>query len=98
MVLEFDLASLRRVTGGGSYVRGVEYEREGAVLRARWDPEDDALREKVRGQSASVYETAAYFSLTAGLPAKFEMGECSCPVEFSCKHVVALVLSALAPG
>jgi superfamily II DNA or RNA helicase len=98
MVLELDLASLRRVTGGGSYVRGAEYARQGAVLRSRWDPEDDALRGKVRGQGASVYETAAYFSLTDGRPAKFEMGECSCPVEFSCKHVVALVLSALAPG
>ncbi len=98
MVLEFDLASLRRVTGGGSYARGAEYARQGAVLRARWDPEDYALRGMVRGHGTSVYETAAFFSLTDGLPAEFEMGECSCPVEFSCKHVVALVLSALAPG
>ncbi len=98
MVLEFDLASLRRVTGGGSYARGAEYARQGAVLRVRWDPEDNALRGMVRGHGTSVYETAAFFSLAAGLPAEFELGECSCPVEFSCKHVVALVLSALAPG
>ncbi|HXZ75764.1 MAG TPA: hypothetical protein VEH31_33520, partial [Streptosporangiaceae bacterium] len=98
MVLEFDLASLRRVTGGGSYARGAEYARQGAVVHARWDPEDNALRGMVRGHSTSVYETAAFFSLADGLPAEFEMGECSCPVEFSCKHVVALVLSALAPG
>jgi len=98
MVLEFDLASLQRVTGGGSCARGAEYARQGAVLRARWDPEDNALRGLVRGHGTSVYETAAFFSLTDGLPAEFEMGECSCPVEFSCKHVVALVLSALAPG
>jgi len=98
MVLEFDLASLRRVTGGGSYARGAEYARQGAVLRARWDPEDNALRGMVRGHGTSVYQTAAFFSLADGQPAEFEMGECSCPVEFSCKHVVALVLSALAPG
>ena len=97
MVLEFDLASLRRVTGGGSYARGAEYARQGAVVHARWEPEDNALRGMVRGHSTSVYETAAFFSLADGLPAEFEMGECSCPVEFSCKHVVALVLSALAP-
>jgi superfamily II DNA or RNA helicase len=97
MVLEFDLASLRRVTGGGSYARGAEYARQGAVLHARWDPEDNALRGMVRGHGTSVYETAAFFSLADGLPAEFELGECSCPVEFSCKHVVALVLSALAP-
>jgi superfamily II DNA or RNA helicase len=98
MVLEFDLASLRRATGGGSYARGAEYARQGAVLQARWDPEDNALRGMVRGHGTSVYETAAFFSLADGLPAEFEMGECSCPVEFSCKHVVALVLSVLAPG
>ena len=97
MVLEFDLASLRRATGGGSYARGAEYARQGAVLHARWDPEDNALRGMVRGHRTNVYETAAFFSLADGLPAEFEMGECSCPVEFSCKHVVALVLSALAP-
>ena len=51
----------------------------------------------MRAQGCNVYQTAAYLSLTDGLPAKFEMGECSCPVEFNCKHVVALVLSALAP-
>ena len=98
MVLELDLASLRRATGGGSYARGAEYARQGAVLRARWDPEDNALRGMVRGHGTGVYETAAFFSLTDGLLAEFEMGECSCLAEFSCKHVVALVLSAFAPG
>ena len=61
-------------------------------------PEDTALRGTVRGQGGNVYQAAAFFSLADGLPAEFEMGECSCPVEFNCKHVVALVLSALAPG
>ena len=68
----------------------------GTVLYAAWDPEDDALRGMVRGQDNNVYQTAAFFSLTDGRPAEFELGECSCPVEFNCKHVVALVLSALA--
>jgi superfamily II DNA or RNA helicase len=52
----------------------------------------------VRGQGSNVYQAAAFFSLAAGLPAKFEMGECNCPVEFNCKHVIALVLSALSPA
>ena len=52
----------------------------------------------VRGHGNNVYNTAAFFSLTPGRPAEFELGECSCPVGFNCKHVVALVLSALAPG
>lgn len=98
MAFEFDLASLRRAVGGGSYVRGAEYARQGAVLHAAWDPENNSLRGTVHGHGTRVYETAAFFVLDDGPPAKFEMGECSCPVEFSCKHVVALVLSALAPG
>jgi superfamily II DNA or RNA helicase len=98
VILEFDLASLQRATGGGSYARGAEYARQGAVSRVTWDAEDNALRGMVRGHGASVYEAAAFFSLSDGLHAEFEMGECGCPVEFSCKHVVALVLSALAPG
>ena len=64
------------------------------MLHAEWDPEESALRGMVRGHGNSVYSAAAFFSLTDGLPAEFEVGECSCPVEFNCKHVVALVLSS----
>ncbi len=97
-ILEFDLATLRRaVGGGGSYERGAEYARQRAVVHAAWDPEDEALRGMVRGHGGNFYQAAAFFSLSDGLPAEFEMGECSCPVEFNCKHVVALVLSAVAP-
>jgi superfamily II DNA or RNA helicase len=97
VILELDLSTLRRAIGGGSYVKGAEYARQQAVLHATWDPEDTALRGTVRGQGGSVYHATAFFSLADGRPATFAMGECSCPVEFNCKHVVALVLSALAP-
>ena len=97
-VLEFDLATLRLAAGHGSYAAGAEYARQRAVLRIAWDPEDNALRGMVRGHGSNVYQAAAFFSLADGRPAEFELGECSCPVGFNCKHVVALVLSALAPG
>jgi hypothetical protein len=83
--------------GGGSYVRGGEYARQGAVLRSEWDADDGVLRGAVRGHGGDIYSPAAYLSLGAGQSAKFEMGECDCPVEFNCKHVVALILSTLAP-
>ncbi|HTQ93388.1 MAG TPA: SWIM zinc finger family protein, partial [Streptosporangiaceae bacterium] len=98
ITLELDLSTLRRAIGGGSYVRGAEYARQQAVLHVTWDPEDTALRGMVRGQGGNVYQTTAYFSLDDERPAKFEMSECSCPLEFNCKHVVALVLSVLEPG
>ncbi len=97
-ILELDLATLRRAVDGGSYERGAEYARQRAVIHAAWDQEDDALRGIVRGHGSNVYRAAAFFSLTDERSAQFEMGECSCPVEFNCKHVVALVLSAVDPG
>jgi superfamily II DNA or RNA helicase len=97
IMLELDVSSLQRAIGGGSYMRGAEYARQQAVLHVTWDPEETALRGMVRGQGGSVYQTTAFFSLAAGRPAVFEMGECSCPLEFNCKHVVALVLSVLEP-
>ena len=98
ITLELDLSTLRRAIGGGSYVRGAEYARHQAVLDVTWDPEDTVLRGMVRGQGGNVYQTAAFFSLADGQPAEFDTGECSCPLEFNCKHVVALVLSVLEPG
>ena len=94
--LDFDLATLRRAIGGGSYVRGTEYARQQAVLRVSWDPDGPALRGMVHGTGADVYHTSAFLTLAEGPPARFNEGECSCPVAYNCKHVVALVMSALA--
>jgi superfamily II DNA or RNA helicase len=97
ITLELDLSTLRRAIGGGSYVRGAEYARQQAVLDVTWDPDDTVLRGMVRGQGGNIYQTAAFFSLADGQSAEFDTGECSCPLEFNCKHVVALVLSVLEP-
>jgi len=96
-IFEFDLSSLRRAVGGGSYVRGGEYARQGAVLWSEWDAGDGVLRGAVRGHGGTIYSPAAYLTLGTGESARFDMGECDCPVEFNCKHVVALILSTLAP-
>jgi superfamily II DNA or RNA helicase len=97
-ILDLDLATLRQAVDAGTYARGAEYAHQREVLYAVWDPEGDALRGLVRGQENKVYHAAAFFSLTRGLPAEFELGECSCPVGFNCEHVVGLVLSAMVPG
>ncbi|HEY0718303.1 MAG TPA: DEAD/DEAH box helicase [Streptosporangiaceae bacterium] len=97
-ILDFDLATLRRAIGGGSFVRGTEYARQQAVLHVTWDAGDSALRGMVQGQGGQVYRTAAFLTLPKGQPAKFDMGECSCPIAFNCKHVVALVMTAVGSG
>jgi superfamily II DNA or RNA helicase len=93
---QFDPVSLGRVLGSATFAKGFQYAQQQAVLRADWDAGDSALRGLVRGRSASVYETAAFFSLPPGRPPEFELSECSCPVVHNCKHAAALVLSATA--
>jgi uncharacterized Zn finger protein len=98
-IFGLNLASLRGAVDASTYARGAEYARQQEVLYAGWDPGGDAvLRGVVRGHDNKVYNAAAFFSLSRGRPAEFELGECSCPVAFNCKHVVAVVLSVLPPG
>ena len=97
-IFGLNVATLRLAVDASTYAKGAEYARQREVLYAAWDPDGDALRGVVRGHENKVYNAAAFFSLTRGRPAEFELGECSCQVGFNCKHVVALVLSVLAPG
>ena len=96
-IFGINLASLRGAVDAGAYARGGEYARQRQVMYADWNPAGDTLHGVVCGHENKVYHTSAFFSLTQRQPAEFELGECSCPVEFNCKHVVALVLSVLAP-
>jgi hypothetical protein len=77
--------------GTASYTMGAQYARQRAVVQMRWDPSERALFGTVRGRGG-LYTTAAYFDESSP---EFELGQCSCPVGFNCKHVAALVLAAL---
>jgi superfamily II DNA or RNA helicase len=94
MLPNFDAATLADAVGASSFAKGFQYAQQRAVVHAEWDSSECALRGLVRGRSGHFYVTAAFFSLTGGSPAEFELGECSCPVGFNCKHAVALVLTA----
>ncbi len=90
----FDTAQLMIHTGPTSYTRGVRYARQGAVARMWWDDAADKLHGYVRGSAGEPYRTTACFS-RADNYLVFESGECSCPVGLDCKHVVALVVTAV---
>ena len=92
--VDIDPASLAEAVDPGSYERGLQYVRQHAVVRALWKLSAGALAGTVRGQYGNVYTTTARFSCTDGVVHRFERGECSCPVRYNCKHVVALVLTA----
>ena len=89
-----DATSLVAAAGLTSYDRGVQYLREGAVTRMSWDRGCSELHGSVEGSAGSCYETVAYFHPAGPSVLEFDQGQCSCPVGFDCKHVVALVLAA----
>ncbi|HLH59123.1 MAG TPA: SNF2-related protein [Streptosporangiaceae bacterium] len=68
------------------------------MVRALWNPSAGALVGTVRGSYSSFYTTTARFISPDGEAQIFEHGECSCPVGFNCKHVVALTISAIDLG
>jgi superfamily II DNA or RNA helicase len=91
----FDPATLASAVGAAAFAKGFQYAQQQAVVHAEWNSSECALRGLVRGQGGHFYATAAFFSLSSGPPV-FELAECSCPVEFNCKHAVALILTATA--
>jgi len=95
---EIDAISLLTRIDNGSYQRGARYASQGAVAQLRWEPSRNALQGLVRGSTGGFYTTIAYFSPGTGAGLTFSHGVCSCPVASDCKHVVALALTAAAPG
>ena len=88
-----DLTDLENAVGKGSYARGVQYARQGQVRAMRWDRAHQMLVGDVSG-SRGFYSTTVLFTSRGGKAQAFDYGECSCPVGFNCKHVVALALTA----
>ncbi|MBP2320398.1 hypothetical protein JOF56_000783 [Kibdelosporangium banguiense] len=95
---DVDASSLKAAVGTASYARGARYAQQHAVIKMRWDSADCALDGTVHGSSGNFYVTTAYFAPFDGASMKFEQGQCDCPVGFNCKHVVALVLTAMGAG
>jgi superfamily II DNA or RNA helicase len=91
---DFDPASLVGAVGPTCYARGVQRQRQGAVVRVRWDDVQHVLHGTVHGTSGELYTTKVYFSPADGAPLEFEQSVCTCPVAIDCKHAVALTLEA----
>jgi len=94
--IDINLTEVEAGIGATSYGRGASYVRRKRVLSLSWDESSSMLSARVVGNGA-IYSTAAYFSVAPdGL--SFEMGECSCPIGYNCKHVAALAISAAREG
>jgi superfamily II DNA or RNA helicase len=94
VVTGIDATTVASAVGTQTYARGAEYASQRAVQHMDWDGADRVLRAVVQGSDGSCYETAVYFEPLRNATLSFAFGECSCPVEFNCKHVVAVALTA----
>jgi len=77
-----------------TYQRGLAYAEEGRAKIAEAHPADRKLyiTGTCRGNLSKPYRQEVQLDIDAGLVERVH-GNCSCPVGFNCKHVVALLLT-----
>ncbi len=72
--------------------RGRRYFEDGRVLSADFNAGQNFAVGRVRGSGARVYQCVVRLGKEKdGAP--FVVGQCSCPVGYNCKHVVAILLA-----
>ncbi|MBW6511970.1 MAG: DEAD/DEAH box helicase [Desulfuromonadaceae bacterium] len=82
------------ITCGASYFgRGRSYQAAGRVESLEWDEIGQVLFAEVAGSGRNLYQQEIFFPPPTNHD-RF-VGDCSCPVSFNCKHVVAALLEWL---
>ncbi len=90
------LAGLRRSVDARTYARGEAYAAHGKVIDLDWVIAGSSLEGSVEGSREEIYDTSAEILVDRqGVPQSID-GSCSCPMRRRCKHVVCLLLTALA--
>ena len=90
------IEALRRSVDARTFARGEAYAEQGKVLDLDWIEPRSSLEGSVDGSRDEVYDTSAEIIVDRqGVPQSVD-GSCSCPMRRRCKHVVALLLTALA--
>jgi superfamily II DNA or RNA helicase len=87
-------AMVHRLVDTGTFDRGLAYARSGEVLEYRWIESNTRLLGSVRGSGLNPYVASVRIGRDGGAAIVDIQGNCSCPMGFNCKHVVALVLTA----
>ncbi|GAB4189919.1 MAG: DEAD/DEAH box helicase [Wenzhouxiangellaceae bacterium] len=86
--------SLRAACGAAAYRRGADYFHDGRVVRVAIGAGDNqtlVLSGACQGSASRPYQQTITLK-----PKRYAMtvsGDCSCPVEYNCKHVVAVCLA-----
>ncbi|WP_257281970.1 MULTISPECIES: SWIM zinc finger domain-containing protein [unclassified Endozoicomonas] len=75
--------------------RGVDYFRRNKVISLELDDETGILSGQVKGSEGRVYLVDIELNPYPDDPAEDAVsGTCTCPIQFNCKHVCALMLRA----
>jgi superfamily II DNA or RNA helicase len=87
----YTVDAIRQNFDSGTYNRGAEYHRRRKVLQVAID--GDVIKGLVSGSDNGSYRQTIKLSMK-GQQQRFK-GDCSCPMDYNCKHVVAVLLAAL---
>ncbi|HIP03261.1 MAG TPA: hypothetical protein EYG75_07065 [Campylobacterales bacterium] len=76
------------------FERGFAYFKKQAVIKLdfkRYDAKTMAIRSEVEGSSENIYHQSIFINVRESGMVDID-GDCSCPVGFNCKHIVAVLL------
>jgi len=89
-----DHAALGQMFDRPTIARGVSYVRDGHVLHSKTSSDGHAIDAQVTGSDIAPYSVHIKIEhRTSGHVEVF--GNCSCPMEYMCKHVVATLVAAI---
>lgn len=90
----FTLSDIRHSVTPASFERGQAYARSGRVQSIEISHDGQVISGLVKGTKARPYKVQARL-LQRGKKGVPFYGSCSCPMQFNCKHVAALLIQAL---
>jgi len=88
-----EVESLKRFVGSATFSRGQAYAHQGAVRHVQWTEDGDCAFGEVQGGEPSPYGVTVVIRRSISHRIVGIDGVCTCPVEFNCKHAVALLLT-----
>lgn len=89
MPFNLTIEEIRKSCGTVAYQRGLRYQRQGQVISVAWSENSQSIIGEVHGSSRNRYRQQIQFTTMYG---RRLQGDCSCPVTYNCKHVVAVLL------
>jgi hypothetical protein len=89
--MQYTVDDIRRQFDSGTLARGQAYAREGKVRKFAWTK--NGCNGEVSGSGRSIYHQSVQITRKGSY--LDIAGSCSCPMDYNCKHVVAVLVEAL---